>query len=70
MKCWLCGVEPCEMAEIPVVESTHVRQIPIWPPNDRDHVHAEEPPTPEELLARANWLVSERLRVEEQLRSR
>ena len=43
------------------MESTDARLIPIWPPNDKSHIHSEDPPTPEDLLLRANFLAMERL---------
>jgi hypothetical protein len=61
MRCWICGVEPDEVYDIHVMESAQaVRQVPKWPAGD--HRHSETPPSPEDLLAEANWMMEERIR--------
>jgi hypothetical protein len=46
-RCWQCGVAPQDLIEVRQFGG-RTSFIPNWPPGD--HRHAEEPPTPEQLL--------------------
>lgn len=60
MRCWWCGAEPDGLVDVMVMESAQpIRQIPIWPQGD--HIHAEKPPTPNDLLQQAYGLLNLRV---------
>lgn len=46
--CWWCGIEPEQLFEITQLNEAQRRYLPNWPAGD--HEHAENPPTPYELL--------------------
>lgn len=63
MRCWSCGTEPEDTYKVESMENSHaVATIVRWP-DATDHLHAERPPTPEEL---AEAGAQARLRIEEQ----
>ncbi len=53
LRCWQCGVEATGVAEITSLGDAMPRFLPTgWPAGD--HEHEVTPPSPEELLARAD----------------
>lgn len=48
MRCWWCGVEPDNVLTTQTLGDPAPRYWPVWPAGDHDH--AEEPPSPGELL--------------------
>jgi hypothetical protein len=58
MRCYECGIEPLAVHEIMSLESAEPIRIVQWP--DGDHLHAEDPPAPEQLEDAAYALLNRR----------
>lgn len=53
MRCWWCGCMPDDVLDITRLGDAERRTLPVWPAGD--HLHAERPPMPGELLEYGSW---------------
>jgi hypothetical protein len=52
INCWYCGEEPTGLVEVTGLGQVDQQYVPTgWPPADDNHEHADQAPTPGELLA-------------------
>lgn len=49
VRCWLCGASPDVFVAVKSMDSPDHVVVVRWPVGDREHEHAERPPTPAEL---------------------